>query len=128
MHNQTSDPASRILKYVSSAVHQADVLQYDSKCSFAELSAELWGRCVLNVHSSEPTVPGQGWRWGDRVTRICIDRNKACYLYNIYAFPSFLLTTWKSFRVKKDQVTTFYHLNQNIDLSLTVKNYNDKNS
>lgn len=47
MHNETSDPASGILKCVISAVHQADVLQYDSECSFAALSVGLWGRCVL---------------------------------------------------------------------------------
>lgn len=52
MHTRPSDPVSRILKYVSSAVHQTDVLQYDSQCSFAVLSAELWGADV----SSECTA------------------------------------------------------------------------
>lgn len=52
--------ASGILKYVASAVRQADVLQYDSECSFA---VWLWGSGadVSSVHPAQsPQYLGRG--------------------------------------------------------------------
>lgn len=85
-----------ILKYVGAGSHQADVLQYDSECSFAAWAAELRGRCVLcaqlQAYSSWACVEGEtGW------LQISDKKNKANT--KCYAFPSVLLflTTWKSF-------------------------------
>lgn len=86
------DPASRILKYVGSAVHQADVLQYDSECSFAVLSVELWGRCVLDAPSSETLSTWAGVEgktgWLDSAPR----ETKAKTNTSVFA-----LSTWKIF-------------------------------
>lgn len=99
MHSQSPHPASRILKYVGSAVHQADGLGYDSECSFAVLSGELWGRCVLCAPGSEPWVPGQGWggRPGDSsVPRGTQPKSNMFCFFN----PLFSPSTWKILWIK----------------------------
>lgn len=56
--------ASRILKYVASALRQADVRLYDSECSFAVLPAQLWRADVSSVRAAQS--PTQTWSGGRR--------------------------------------------------------------